>query len=438
MEEKNTNNSPHSFRHYYFESAGTGKRYEDVDWILDPKDEEMPSLLRSVYRERQLKLKDRETGLFRYAGWLPVHQTLGQSSATITYKSTGLARHLGLEHLYIAFSGYWPERGAHMQTCTFKETEAYPVCGRLNGLGDRTLVVASAGNTARAFARVCSDNRIPLLVFVPERNFSSLWFHKPLDDCVKLVKVRDADYLDAINLSNRICDGERFVPEGGVKNAARRDGMGTVVLSAVLEIGHIPDYYFQAIGSGSGAIAAWETNLRLLADGRFGRNKMKLIVSQNKPFTPVYHAWQGGSRQLDLDKIREEQHLIPDLYSGVLSNRKPAYSMYGGLYDALVDTAGDVLAVDNKEADEAMQLFAETEGIDAHPAAAVAVASLMQKVRADEINHDARILLNVTGGGEQRFREDHQVMQMEPHIVMDKHVGMEEIHDLVNDALSQS
>ncbi len=54
---------------------------------------------------------------------------------------------------------------------------------------------------------------------------------------------------------------------------ARRDGMGTTVLSATTFIGRIPDYYFQAIGSGTGAIAAWEANLRFLQDGRFGAQK---------------------------------------------------------------------------------------------------------------------------------------------------------------------
>ena len=52
-----------------------------------------------------------------------------------------------------------------------------------------------------------------------------------------------------------------FMAEGGAKNVARRDGMATTMLSATTTIGQIPDYYFQAIGSGTGAIAAWEANL---------------------------------------------------------------------------------------------------------------------------------------------------------------------------------
>jgi len=74
--------------------------------------------------------------------------------------------------------------------------------------------------------------------------------------------------------------------------------MGTTVLSAVTTIGKIPDFYFQAIGSGTGAIAAWEANLRFLEDKRYGSTKMKLMLSQNAPFLPIKEAWDAGSRQM--------------------------------------------------------------------------------------------------------------------------------------------
>ncbi len=111
---------------------------------------------------------------------VPVDRFLNGSSAPATYKSEGLAKHLGLKNLYITFSGYWPEKGVTMRTCSFKETESYSVCGRLTSDIKGVLVVASAGNTARAFARVCSDNQIPLLLVVPEDNLDALWFDEPL------------------------------------------------------------------------------------------------------------------------------------------------------------------------------------------------------------------------------------------------------------------
>ena len=167
---------------------------------------------------------------------------LAGSCAPVTYKSKGLAQKLGLKNLYITFNGYFPEIGARMSTCSFKETEAYSVCGRLNGSHkDKVLVVASAGNTARAFAKVCSDNRIPLLLSVPEDNIDALWFDAPLNDCVKLiVSQKGSDYFDAIHLSNLALQSDKFFAEGGAKNVARRDGMATTVLSAVTHIGRIP------------------------------------------------------------------------------------------------------------------------------------------------------------------------------------------------------
>lgn len=428
-------NDQHSSRHYYLKSAQTSSIFEDTNWILEPRNEEVPALLRSVYHKNCLELNTNETGLFQYSDWLPVHHTLAGSAAPVTYKSRGLAGMLGLKNLFITFNGYWPEKQAWMKTCTFKETEAYSVCARLGNFKDHTLVVASAGNTARAFARVCSDNKIPLLVFVPERNLHTMWFNKPVSDVIKLVAVSGGDYLDAIHLSQTVCDQDRFLPEGGVKNIARRDGMGVTVLSAVTRIGRIPEYYFQAIGSGSGAIAAWEANLRMINDGRYGSRKMKIIVSQNKPFTPIYHAWKAGSRQLIMNKIEEEKKYIPDLYASVLSNRLPAYSIAGGLYDVLKDSSGDVVAVDNDEAEEASGIFFDTEGIDIHPAAAVATASLISHVKKGLISKDAEIMLNITGGGEQLMKQQNHIFHLKPDLTVDRETAPQELKKLLADQL---
>ena len=310
-----------------------------------------------------------------------------------------------------------------MTTCSFKETEAYTVCGRLAGNMEAKLVVASAGNTARAFAKVCSDNLIPLVLCVPYDNLNALWFEKPLNPCVKLLATEaGSDYFDAIHLSSIIASMPGYIAEGGAKNVARRDGMGTTVLSAVEHIGRIPDYYFQAVGSGTGAIAAWEANLRFLADGRFGEHKMKLIVSQNAPFAPIYEAWKAGSRaMLPYDDILARKH-VEEIDAKVLSNRRPPYPITGGLFDALTDTAGDVLKVENNEARAAAILFKDLEGIDIHPAAAVAVASLQQAIANNTIESDALIMLNITGGGEERFKNGVEICYLQPSTI----VGLKE------------
>ena len=400
---------------YTLECVATGREFADTGWTLDDRESKSPSLIRAKYAAVQLDVKPNDWGLYRFCDWLPVKRMLKGSSAPVTYKSEGLAKSLGLENLYITLNGWYPERGATMKTCSFKETEAYSVCARADENADRILVVASAGNTARAFAKVCSDNKIKLLLSVPEDNLGALWFDEPLDPCVKLIaSEKGGDYFDAIHLSNLALKSSKFYAEGGAKNIARRDGMATTVLSAVTAIGRIPDYYFQAVGSGTGAIAAWEANMRLIADGRFGTNTMKLMVSQNAPFVPMFDAWRVDSREMlpyDDDKARRDVEIID---AKVLSNRRPPYGIRGGLYDALKATDGDILVATNTQARKARQLFRELEGIDIHPAAGVATATLIKAVADNNIDRKATIMLNITGAGEELMKSGKELWYLKP------------------------
>ncbi len=405
---------------YKLQSVKTKKIFDDEGWTLEAPGEKDPTLIRAIYEKTQIEVKDNSWGLYKFADWLPIGRTLKGSSAPVTYKSEGLAKELGLKNLWITFSGYWPEKGAIMKTGSFKETEAYSVCGRMTPEMDKILVVASAGNTSRSFAKVCSDNNIPLLICVPEDNLGALWFDAPLNDCVKLICSRSgSDYFDAIHLSNIAAEIEGFVPEGGAKNVARRDGMGTTMLSATTTIGQIPDYYFQAVGSGTGAVAAWEANLRFIADGRFGNKKMKLMVAQNLPFTPIYNAWKVDSRAMLAIDNNEARKQVEEMDAKVLSNRKPPYPIAGGLYDALKDSNGEALRANNQQAREAGALFEKSEGIDIHPAAAVATATLIEAAKNGALEKDAIIMLNITGGGEKRFKAENKLFYLKPEIIFD-------------------
>lgn len=413
---------------YTLKCVATGREFDDSGWILDDAECKTPSLVRAQYEKKQIELKPDSYGLYKFCDWLPVKRMLKGSSAPVTYKSEALAKHLGLDNLWITLNGYCPEKGVKMSTCSFKETEAYTVCARIDDKEERVMVVASAGNTARAFAKVCSDNNIKLLLAVPSDNLNALWFTEPLNDCVKLIACdKGGDYFDAINLSNLALKSSKFYAEGGAKNIARRDGMSTTVLSAVTTIGRIPDFYFQAVGSGTGAIAAWEANQRLIEDGRFGENLMRLIVSQNAPFVPMYDAWMADSREMlpyDTKKARRDAEIID---AKVLSNRKPPYSLAGGLYDALKATNGKIMVATNAQARRARKLFKELEGIDIYSAPSVAMWSLIKMVEAGEIKKEDCVMLNITGGGEERATQNKELWYLKPSKVFSLTPDVDEV-----------
>ena len=385
---------------YSLINVSDGHEFEDTGWTLADPESSSPSLIRAEYENKNFNPREDLDGIYRYADWMPVKRMLKHSSAPVTYKSKGLAAFLGLENLYITFSGWNPKIGAKMRTCSFKETEAYSILARMEAYERRILVVQSAGNTARAFAQICSDNRIPVVICVPQDNLHDLWFRKHLRKCVKLVAVpHGCDYYDAIALGEKLATDPGFLLEGGAKNIARRDGMGTTILSCVEKMGRIPDAYFQAVGSGTGAIAAWENACRIAADGRFGPNNMRVYVAQNSPFTLMYDAWKAGSRDLPEMTPEEGRGKSERILATVLSNRKPPYSIAGGLYDVLKESNGDFFLATNNDIFYWLIQFRNKEGYELLPAACVAVAALAQAVNDGVVKKDDYIMLNCTGGG---------------------------------------
>jgi cysteate synthase len=414
---------------YRLRCLGGGEVVEDRYTVACPSGHR--ALLRTEYRNARLTIRQ-NLGLFRFHDWLPVEGVLRTDGGPVTFQSEALAGEIGLRNLFVGFSGYWPERSAFCKTCSFKELEAAPTMLRMKEKGTGVLVVASAGNTGRAFSQVSAQTGIPVVVVVPEKSVPRIWTTEKTHD-VLLIAVK-GDYSDAITFSQEVVRMEHLVPEGGTGNVARRDGMGTVMLDATIASGRIPAHYFQAIGSGAGAIAAWEASIRLRGDGRFGSHLPCLHLCQNFPFVPMVSAWNAGREEIDpaLD-MPDARSAIAQVYADVLTNRNPPYAIRGGVYDALMNTKGKMYSISNDDAMQAGKLFMELEGIDLDPAAAVCTASLIQAVGEGHLNPDEMILLNITGGGYLRAREDLSLYPVPVGLVVSMDEGIEPVkRDMVS------
>jgi cysteate synthase len=385
-------------RKYELACTGCGARFADDGACLSCPNDHGPALLRTVYSQRSFA-PDSTPSVLRYRAWLPAAREIATNARTAVYRSTALGSHLGLRNLWIAFSGWWPERGATLPTGSFKDLEAVSVLRRIDPGDTRTLVISSAGNTALAFARVCSENDIPALIVVPLRGFHDAMSSAVTGPSVRIVAIADAGYEDAIAFARDLCTRDEFILEGGVRNVGRRDGMGTAMLAAVEAIGTLPDYYFQAVGSAAGALAAHEAALRIVVDGRFGTRVPRLMLSQNAPFTPIHDAWQADSATL-LARAPDAPPLdLSTLGAFVLGNQAPPYAIPGGVREALGESRGTTYAITNEQLGNAMSVFAELEGVGIEPAAGVALASLTRAVARGDVDRESTILLHVTGGG---------------------------------------
>lgn len=98
----------------------------------------------------------------------------------------------------------------------------------------------------------------------------------------------------------------------------------------------------------------------------------------------------------------------------VLSNRKPPYSIAGGLYDALKATDGEMFALTNAHARKARRLFLELEGVDIYSAAGIGHRIAHQGCRRGQDRQRCRGDAEYYGGGELHFKEDKTLWYLKP------------------------
>ena len=404
---------------YSLRCSGCAATFPDDDGLrLECSHDHSPALLRSEYAEQRFVVGS-EPSVLRYREWLPLRRTVATLARTGVYHGTALGARLGLPNLWIAFNGWWPERGATLPTGTFKDLEAFAVLGRFPADERRPLVVASAGNTASAFADACTANDLPVLLVVPLDAWDAIASNGAVGSTVRTVAIANAQYDDAIAFARRIAATGDVVFEGGVRNVARRDGMGTTMLAAVETLGRLPDVYVQAVGSAAGALAVHEAAARLIGDGRFGGRTPRLVLAQNAPFSPIHDAWRHNSDALAAISDAAARQAIATIGAPVLSNRTPPYAVAGGVRDALSESGGVTYGIDNAELAAGMELFAQTEGPDLDPAAAVAVSALRRAVGDGAIAPDETIVLHVTGGGRRQLAPKNPA-DLKPSLVIER------------------
>ncbi len=408
------------------------KRTYSQDYILTCQVDD--SLLRARYETQRLTVREGLPGLWKFHDWLPTRHRLNIGDAPIAYRADELAREVNLGNLWVCFNGYWPERGARILTCSFKELAAPVSIERAIESGERALMVSSAGSYARGFAYTATLTGFPCIIMVPEQVLGNIWSPVEPGANVKFIAVR-SHYTSTTRLSRKISNMVGILHEGGPRNIAHRDALAVDILASTVVAGRLPAHYIQSVSSGAGAIASWEASLRLIEDGRFGDRLPKLHLVQNDPFTPIVNAWRAKRRQIipECDMPNADER-IDKISAPELSNQEPVYSSAGGVYDALVDTGGGMYAVTNNEIAEAKKLFEEVEGIDILPAAAASLAALIKISREGKITDSGEILLNITGGGMKRLREDREVYPIKPWLTIK---GEEDIDHAVKEVKSE-
>ena len=368
-----------------------------------------------------LNIQDAQ-GVWKYLDWLPTSSSNSYVAGTVTYKAEALGDALGMTDLWVTFHGYWPEKGGLCPTGSFKDMEAVPTIQRLRDHGCKGMICASAGNTARAFTHFCGLDNMPLIVIVGKDHGHRIWTKTghPTDS-IKLVVVEDGDYYDAKTVAKGIAkDLPGWQMEGSVHNVARRDGIGSLLLDAAFTMDRMPEHYFQGIGGGPGPIGVHEMAERLITSGQFEGPVPRQHLSQNIEHCPIHNAWQAQRDHLLPDDFPSEEVTV---YSDYLLNKGPAYGQVGGVHDILKASNGQTYTVKESDAKKAKALFESIEEIDIMTPGAVALASLQQALASGEVDSSSCTVLNISGGGVERLRQEQSTEVVEPWLRVNKADG---------------
>ena len=389
---------------FVLECLYSGEIFEPSEYIPSDCKE---SLLVTRYEKKKIEVKNLP-GIWKYIDWLPTKtipkEFLKNPAGPLTYKSKKLAEYLGLKNLYISYNGF--HEGIN-NTGSFKDIEAQSTISRWIDIGiikEKIPILASDGNFARGVIYYTKWLNLPLIVStIEDARKKRIWSPNGGDynkNTFLISLIGEHDYYDAIELAKRLSNLDFTFSEGGVKNVARRDGVGTILIDAAIKMKRIPDHYFQGVGTGVGPIAIYEANERLVNDSRFENHFAVIHISQNFPFDPIVNAWREKIKKID-EKFQGEEgkKLIKKVLAHVLTNRRPAYEIRGGLYDILKATDGYAYSIKNEEIIKAKEIFKKLEGKEILDASAVTVASLVKAVEEGNVDKNDYILINVTGGG---------------------------------------
>jgi len=379
-------------------------------------------LLEAIYNEPPFKKN--VNNMFDF-NWLPVRRQIDCDIKPCIYKCSGLSKYFGINNLYIAFSGYWPEMGAKTETCTFKDFETYAMAARL-GDTESILAIPSSGSIARSFVNICEKANIKSLLIVPKDSVYKIWLPRdPSNIKTELVSLGgDFTYNEAIvmseNLTAILTGSHGYFYDGGFKNPARRDGAGIIYLDFIRRFGFMPGFFVQAVGSGNGPLGIYTEQKRL------DDFSTRIIMVQNAPLHPVYDYIRNGI--IKTQKVMREEWKHTAVKE--LSNMKPPLTFVNGIAEIIEVTGGNAYCVTNDEVKKGMELFKKYEGIDILDASGVATYSLHALIHEYNIKKtNESILLHISGGGIERMKKDYEIYPIEPKYRLN---SKKDVQDFIN------
>jgi threonine synthase len=337
-------------------------------------------------------LARRPNDLWRYREVLPIYDpanivSLGEGGTPLI-RSRALAAMLGLKNLYIKDERQGP-------TASFKDRQATVAVSALREMGVDSVVVASTGNVAIAYAAYGARAGIRLTAFFPSLTPNEKMREAALYGA-EVIKTT-GNYDQTKEVAARYAKGKGIFLDRGIKSVAAIEAMKTMAYEIAEQLGYVfhdgqqwrsPDWFIQGVSGGMGPIGVGKGFREMLDFGLIDRMPAFGIV-QSSGCAPMVEAFGRGQRIAT--PIEHSNTVIATLATG---NPGRAYEL---LYDYVRAHGGHFVSASDQEAFEATRIVARNDGISVEPATGVTFAGLFKLVQQGIIRPDDVVVVNCSG-----------------------------------------
>ncbi len=333
-------------------------------------------------------LRDRPPTLWRYRELLPV-----ADDAAITSLGEGMSPLLPAARLgqRLGTSNLWIKDESQLPTGSFKSRGLTMAISMARQFGIRRVALPTAGNAGGAAAAYAARAGMECFVFMPEDTPAINQYECQLAGARTFL------------VNGLITDCGRIVREGKermgwfdlstLKEPYRIEGKKTMGLELAEQLDwKLPDVILYPTGGGTGLVGMWKAFAELAALGWLASDKRpRMVAVQSDGCAPIVRAFERG------DKHAEPFANAHTIASGI---RVPAAVGDFMILDAVRESGGTAVAVEEGRIRDWMQLAISSEGIAVCPEAAACVGALEQLLASGSIRPDERVVLFNTGAAQ--------------------------------------
>lgn len=335
---------------------------------------------------RKKALHTRKANLWRYWELLPVKKEenvvfLGEGMTPLLHLKN-LGSKLGINNLYLKDEGLIP-------TGTFKARGAAVGVSRAKELGIKVLAMPTNGNAGGSWAAYCAKAGIKAVIVMPKdapiinrkevavAGASLFLVNGLISDAGKIVGQAIAEYgwYDASTL----------------KEPYRIEGKKTMGLEIAEQFGwEMPDVILYPTGGGVGIIGIYKGLKELQEIGWVSGKISRLVAVQSTGCAPIVKAWEERKTESSFwENARTIAFglTVPKALGDFL------------VLEALYNTDGCAVAVEDDEILKAQHMLASREGVFVCPEGAATLSGAIKLARNGWIKHDERVVLLNTGTG---------------------------------------